>query len=51
MLLRVQFVGDHMHTLVHGQQSTVHKWHLEHYTQYACTLHIRVHELILSGSF
>ena len=32
MLLRVQFVGDHMRTLVHVQQSTVHKWHLEHYT-------------------
>jgi len=28
-----------MCTLVHGQQSTEHKWHLEHYTQYTCTLH------------
>ena len=28
MLLRVQFVGDHMCLLVHGQQSTVHKFSL-----------------------
>ena len=54
MLLRVQFAGDHI--CVHWYMAsralyTNGIWSTIHNTHVHCKLHIRVHELILSGSF